>query len=53
MIKCFLNATPSEKGPLKNTKKVFSLIAIPSAKFYYHIPFYVVHHIDPSNTGLE
>ena len=48
MIKCLFNATPSEKSQLKNIKNSFFLIiltkiASPSAKYYYHILFDMIH----------
>ena len=45
-----LNAMPSENGSLKNNSVfliILTKIAILSAKFYYHIPFDMVHHTDP------
>ena len=52
MIKCFLDTTPSEKGPLINIKNsVFLIIltknAIPSTKYCYHILLDMIHQTDP------
>ena len=58
MIKCFLDTTPSEKGPLINIKNsvfliILTKIAIPSTKYCYHILLDMIHQIDPWKIGLE